>query len=168
LEAATKAEPYKSAVCSEYPTYIIMSIIITIIIIIITITLSLSSSSSSSSASSSLSSSSLSSSSSISSLSPSSLSSSSLSSSSLSSSLSSPSLYHYHHHHHSILSSSPDGTLETAAPIRKDPTVKAAIVSEDMVGRSYEQLLFLVNRHIGIADLIQLTPITLREEQVKR
>jgi len=129
LEAATKAESYKSAVCSEYPTYIIMSIIITIIIIIIiiitiivitiiviniitiitiiiTITLS--------------------------------------------------------------LSSSPDGTLETAAPIRKDPTVKAAIVSEDMVGRSYEQLLFLVNRHIDIADLIQLTPITLREEQVKR
>ena len=24
----------------------------------------------------------------------------------------------------------PDGTLETAAPIRKDPTVKAAMVSE--------------------------------------
>jgi len=106
LEAATKAEPYKSAVCSEYPTYIIMPIIKTIIIIIITITLS--------------------------------------------------------------LSSSPDGTLETAAPIRKDPTVKAAIVSEDMVARSCEQLLFLVNRHIDIADLIQLTPITLREEQVKR
>ena len=34
----------------------------------------------------------------------------------------------------------PDGTLETAAPIRKDPTVKAAILSEvdHVIGTSDE------------------------------